>query len=146
MVRVFWLVEQPRGKSDHTLPQCPNAIAVTNEILGGQFEKYELDEDFVKKFVAERLMPYEVSEAKPSSAPDVDDAFWAYTRETIPAFTQNEARRVLRQKLPYKTGHSIPKRAMRPKTTVNVYLNADGKPHTVKPLALFPVAAPVAAP
>ena len=137
MVRVFWLVEQPRGKSDHTLPQCPNAIAVTNEILGGQFDKYELDEDFVKKFVEKCLIPYEVSEAKPSSAADVDDAFWAYTRETIPTFTQNEARRVLRQNLQYKTGHSIPKRAMRPKTTVNVYLDAAGKPHSVKPPALF---------
>ena len=142
MVRVFWLVEQPRGKSDHTLPQCPNAIAVTNEILGGQFEKYELNEDFVEKFVQEHLMPYEVSEAKPSSATEVDDAFWAYTRETIPEFTQNEARRVLRQKLQYKAGHALNKQGRRKKTSVNVYLNAAGKPHTVKPRALFPVAAP----
>ena len=136
------MVEQPRGKSDHTLPQCPNAIAVTSEILGGQFDKYELDEAFVKKFVEKCLIPYEVSEAKPSSAPEVDDAFWAYTRETIPTFTQNEARRVLRQQLPYKTGHALNKQGKRKKTSVNVYLNADGKPHTVKPPALFPVAAP----
>ena len=87
-------------------------------------------------------MPYEISEAKPSSATEVDDAFWAYTRETIPEFTQNEARRVLRQKLQYKAGHSIPKQGQRKKTSVNVYLNAADKPHTLKPRALFPVAAP----
>ena len=83
------------------------------------------------------MIPYEVSEAKPSSATDVDDAFWAYTREIIPEFTQNEARRVLRQNLQYKTGHGIAARGQRKKTSVNVYLDAAGKPHTVKPPALF---------
>ena len=106
------------------------------------FDKYELDEVFVKKFVEECLIPYEVSEAKPSNATEVDDAFWAYTRKTIPEFTQNEARRVLRQNLQYKAGHSVPKRGQRSKTTVNVYLDNAGKPHTVKPPALFVAAAP----
>ncbi len=71
MVRVFWLVEQPRGKSDQTMPQCPNTLALTSEILGGQFDNYDVDKDFVKKFLGECLVPYEVVVAKPSSSTEV---------------------------------------------------------------------------
>eukprot|EP00969_Alexandrium_andersonii_P337425 14913626-Alexandrium_andersonii.AAC.1 len=45
MVRVFWLVESPRPKSDNTMPQCPNTLALVGEILGGQFDDYEVPKE-----------------------------------------------------------------------------------------------------
>ena len=137
LVRVFWLVEQPRGKSDQTLPQCPNTLALTSEILGGQFDNYDLDKAVVDKFVLERLVPYALSEQKPSSAPEVDSAFEGWVRGSLhPDFTNEAARRTMRKHLHYKAGHVIAKQGGRRRTSVNVY-HETGVPYTLRPAAFF---------
>jgi len=138
MVRVFWLVEQPRGKSDQTMPQCPNTLALTSEILGGQFDNYELDQAVVEQFVEQRLMTYERSAEKPSSSMEIDLAFASFVREGhFAGFTDDAARRTLRRHMCYKAGHSLAACGGRKKTTVNVYVDDAKRPYTLKPAPLF---------
>jgi hypothetical protein len=138
MARVFWLVEQPRGKSDHTLPQCPNTLALASEILGGQFDNYEVDKHMVEKFVAERLMPYEPAEAKPASSSQLDSEFAIFIRQGAAAgFTEEAARRTLRKHLQYKAGYVIKKMGTRARTSVNVYMN-EGTTLTLRPTPVAP--------
>lgn len=133
MARVFWLVTQPRGKSDQTMPQCPNTLALTNEILGGQFDTVELDKPVVDEFVATKLIAYVNAPEKPSSAQEVDTVFANHVRTSLPGFTDEAARRTLRKHLTYKPGHVINKCGHRKRTSVNVYI-VEGVPQTLRPV------------
>jgi len=134
MVRLFWLMEQPRPKSDHTTPQCPNTLGVVAGITEGQFENYEVDKEVVEKFLEEHLAGYALGQEKPSSATEVDDAFATFVQlNGAPGFRSDAARRALRRQLPYKAGYNLPKRGGRAKTTVNVYTNGTGQAFTLRP-------------
>ena len=133
LVRVFWLVEQPRPKSDHTLPKCPNTLALAGGILGSQFDHYVVDSDLVKEFVRKQLVVYTPCEEKPASVTAIETAFATFVRGTIPGYTEAAARGALRKELKYKAGYTIPKRGSRPRTTVNVYTDGAGQPYTLVP-------------
>jgi hypothetical protein len=87
MVRVFWFVEQPRPKSDHTMPQGYNTLGVVSGVLGAQMDEYEVDKATVEKYIDTRLMIYTLAEEKPSTSAEVDEDFADFIRKEIPGFT-----------------------------------------------------------
>ncbi len=137
MVLVFWLVPQPRPKSDCTEPKCPNTLALKSALLRKFDEEIVLDAEVVKAFIADQLVVHKLGEAKPSTSSEVDAAFaaWLQTQKQI-AIDADGARQWLCKVLLYKAGASLAARGTRKKTSVNCYM-LQSDMMTVKPKPMF---------
>ena len=141
LARVFWLVPRPWTTSDRTMPRCPNSEQVVRLLMEESDNNVkEVSAAHVERFLRERLIPYELQEAKPSSIKEVDTAFERFLMETAEEHKHGvdsaEAQRSLREKLFYKPGHSLNKRGARKKTSVNVYMYAEAVYTLKEPEAL----------
>ena len=99
----------------------------------------ELTDETVQKFIDERLIIYELDVQKPNTAQEMEDALveFAYAQEDI-TIDAETARTALRKRLVYKGGATLAKKGARKKTSVNGYVDAEGRFYTLKPAPLFP--------
>jgi len=145
LVRVFWLVDQPRPKEDHTEPKPPNTLALAMELLGTQSSDFELTSDDFNRFHSEKLMAYVLNLNKPTTS-EVEGAFEEWMSEAHPDVPWNSSntKKVLSTYLEYCPGKTLQKYGTRKRSGVNCYMY-EGEIMVRKPRALFSTSEPAMA-
>jgi len=145
LVRVFWLVEQPRHKEDHTEPKPPNTLAMARELLGNQSCDFELTADAFEKFYSDSLKVYVMSLNKPTTI-EVEHAFDDWMAKEYPSEQWNptNTKKTIGCYLEYCPGRTLPKFGTRKRGGVNCYMH-EGEIVVRKTTTLFDGPAPAVA-
>ena len=136
LVRLFWLLPQPRPREDHTEPQPPNTLALAAQLMGNQCD-FVIDEVSFEQFADERLMDYVLGPSKPGTI-EVENALseWMSAKFPAVAWSEKDSKNALRRWLHYDPGHGLAKYGARKKVTINCYTR-NGAIVTSKPAPLF---------